>query len=151
MWKNKTVSVVLTSYRERHSIKEIIDGFFDTGVVDEVVVVDNNAEEGSVEEIKKTREIEAIVHIYSSYNNTIAHVTDMSGRTITKVSGGMVTKHSRLKANPTIAMFVAQKIAEEAKDKHGKPLQKNAIIQVLADGYTLHGKVVRPVKVKVAK
>ncbi len=41
--------------------------------------------------------------------------------------------------------------AEEAKDKHGKPLQKNAIIQVLADGYTLHGKVVRPVKVKVAK
>src|SRR3989344_6147272 len=55
MWKNKTVSVVLTSYRERHSIKEIIDGFFDTGVVDEVVVVDNNAEEGSVEEIKKTR------------------------------------------------------------------------------------------------
>lgn len=40
---------------------------------------------------------------------------------------------------------------EEAKDKHGKPLAKNTIITVLAEGYTLHGKVVRPVKVKVAK
>src|SRR3989338_2842008 len=69
------------------------------------------------EEIKKTREIEAIVHIYSSYNNTIAHVTDMSGRTITKVSGGMVTKHSRLKANPTIAMFIAKRIAEKMKEE----------------------------------
>lgn len=55
MYKGKKVSVVLTSYKERNSIKEIINGFFDTGIVDEVVVVDNNAEEGSVEEIKKTQ------------------------------------------------------------------------------------------------
>ena len=74
------------------------------------------------EEIKKTREIEAIVHIYSSYNNTIAHVTDMSGRTITKVSGGMVTKHSRLKANPTIAMFIAKRISEKMKEEKIKNL-----------------------------
>ena len=65
---------------------------------------------------KKTRDIEAIVNIYTSFNNTIAHVTDMSGRTITKVSGGMVTKHDRLKANPTIAMFIAKRISEDIKD-----------------------------------
>jgi small subunit ribosomal protein S11 len=65
---------------------------------------------------KKTRNIEAVVNIYTSFNNTIAHVTDMSGKTITKVSGGMVTKHSRLKANPTIAMFIAKRIGEEIKD-----------------------------------
>jgi small subunit ribosomal protein S11 len=61
---------------------------------------------------KKGRDIEVIVNIYTSFNNTIAHVTDMSGRTIAKVSGGQVTKHGRLKANPTIAIFIAKRIAE---------------------------------------
>jgi small subunit ribosomal protein S11 len=59
---------------------------------------------------------EAVVNIYTSFNNTIVHVTDMSGTTITKVTGGMVTKHDRLKANPTIAMFIAKRIAENIKD-----------------------------------
>lgn len=66
---------------------------------------------------KQKKEIEAIVHIYTSYNNTLAHVTDMSGRTIAKVTGGMVTKQDRLKANPTIAMFIAKRIAEKMKEE----------------------------------
>ena len=70
------------------------------------------------EDKKKKREIEAVLNIYASFNNTIAHVTDMSGRTIAKVSGGQVTKHSRLKANPTIAMFIAKRIAEKMKEFH---------------------------------
>jgi len=65
---------------------------------------------------KKKKEYEALINIYTSFNNTLAHVTDMSGRTITKVTGGMVTKHGRLKANPTIAMFIAKRISEEVKD-----------------------------------
>jgi small subunit ribosomal protein S11 len=65
---------------------------------------------------KSGKEIEAIVNIYTSFNNTIAHVTDMSGRTIAKVSGGMVTKHGRLKANPTIAIFIAKRIAENLNE-----------------------------------
>ena len=71
---------------------------------------------------KKEKEVEAVLNIYTSYNNTIAHVTDPSGRTITKVSGGMVTKHSRLKANPTIAMFIAKRISENMKEKGVKSL-----------------------------
>lgn len=55
MWRGKSVSVVLTSYRERYSIRETIDDFFATGLVDEVIVVDNNAEPGSREEVQKTR------------------------------------------------------------------------------------------------
>ena len=66
--------------------------------------------------LKKKKEIEAIMNIYTSFNNTIVHVTDMSGQTITRVTGGMVTKHSRLKANPTIAMFIAKKIGENLKE-----------------------------------
>jgi len=67
-------------------------------------------------EIKKKRDIEAIVNIYTSFNNTIVHVTDMSGKTLAKVTGGMVTKHGRLKANPTIAMFIAKRISENLKE-----------------------------------
>ena len=62
------------------------------------------------------KSFEAVVNIYTSFNNTIVHITDMSGKTITKVTGGMVTKHSRLKANPTIAMFIAKRISENIKD-----------------------------------
>ena len=71
---------------------------------------------------KKEKDVEAVLNIYTSFNNTIAHVTDASGRTVTKVSGGMVTKHSRLKANPTIAMFIAKRISENMKDKGIKSL-----------------------------
>ena len=43
MFNDKAVSVVLMTYAERDSIRAVIEGFFATGVVDEVVVVDNNA------------------------------------------------------------------------------------------------------------
>jgi small subunit ribosomal protein S11 len=65
---------------------------------------------------RKSQDQGGIAHIYSSGNNTIIHITDLAGNTISRVSGGMVTKHSRLKANPTIAMFVAKKASERAKD-----------------------------------
>jgi len=65
---------------------------------------------------KKKKEIEGIAHIFTSYNNTIVHITDLSGKTIARISGGMITKHDRLKANPTVAMFVAKRAAEIAKD-----------------------------------
>ena len=54
MWKQKTVSVVLMTYAERDSIRAVIDGFFATGCVDEVLVVDNNAEPGTREEVART-------------------------------------------------------------------------------------------------
>jgi glycosyltransferase involved in cell wall biosynthesis len=42
------------TYAERDSIRSVIDGFFATGVVDEVLVVNNNAQDGTVEEVEKT-------------------------------------------------------------------------------------------------
>lgn len=66
--------------------------------------------------MNKEREIIGIAHIYTSFNNTIIHITDLAGRTISRISGGEVTKQDRLKANPTIAMFVAKRAAEQAKD-----------------------------------
>ncbi|MCH8945584.1 MAG: 30S ribosomal protein S11 [Nanoarchaeota archaeon] len=69
---------------------------------------------------KQSKDIEAILNIYTSFNNTLVHVTDMSGKTLSKVTGGMITKHDRLKANPTIAMFIAKRIAENIKDLNVK-------------------------------
>jgi len=73
-------------------------------------------------EKKSGKEVEAILNVYTSFNNTIAHVTDMSGKTICKVTGGMVTKHGRLKANPTIAIFIAKRISETLKEVNATSL-----------------------------
>ena len=54
MWHDRTVSVVLMTYAEKDSIRGTIEGFFATGVVDEVLVVDNNAEPGTHEQVAKT-------------------------------------------------------------------------------------------------
>lgn len=54
MWNGKTVSVVLMTYAERDSIRGVIEGFVATGLVDEVLVIDNNAQAGTEEEVRKT-------------------------------------------------------------------------------------------------
>jgi small subunit ribosomal protein S11 len=81
---------------------------------------------GLSEEKKETKKIErekeAILNIYTSFNNTLAHITDMSGKTLCKVTGGMVTKHGRLKANPTIAIFIAKRIEEKLEELKIKTL-----------------------------
>jgi glycosyltransferase involved in cell wall biosynthesis len=55
MWNGHDVSVVLMTYAERDSIRDVIDRFFATGVVDEVLVVDNNAQPGTREEVEHTQ------------------------------------------------------------------------------------------------
>jgi glycosyltransferase involved in cell wall biosynthesis len=55
MWHGRLVSVILPTYNERESIRRSIEEFFETGVVDEVVVVNNNAAQGTSEEVAKTR------------------------------------------------------------------------------------------------
>jgi glycosyltransferase involved in cell wall biosynthesis len=54
MWNGKEVSVVLMTYHERDSIRSVIEGFYATGLVDEVLVVDNNAQAGTADEVRKT-------------------------------------------------------------------------------------------------
>src|SRR3989338_6105762 len=59
-----------------------------------------------------------LAHIYSSYNNTIIHITDITGsETISKGTGGMVVKSHRLESSPSAAMAAAKIAAENAKEK----------------------------------
>lgn len=55
MWKGKTTSVVFSTYNEKDSIRQSINDFFATGLVDEVIVVNNNAATGTDEEVRKTK------------------------------------------------------------------------------------------------
>jgi len=89
------------------------------GKVEETKVAENTKERPIEKKETKTErkeDVAGIAYIYSSYNNTLVHITDLAGNTISRVSGGMVTKQSRLKANPTNAIFVAKRAAERAKE-----------------------------------
>src|SRR3989344_8999484 len=55
MWNNKQISVVMPTYREKGSIRSVIADFLGTGLVDEVIVVSNNAESGTEEEVEKVK------------------------------------------------------------------------------------------------
>jgi len=56
-----------------------------------------------------------VAHIYSSHNNTIIHITDLSGaETISLSSGGQVVKADRLESSPNAAMMAAKKAAFSA-------------------------------------
>ena len=60
----------------------------------------------------------AVIHIYSSFNNTIIHMTDLTGaETIAFASGGGFVKADRLKPSPYAAMKAAQHVADVARDR----------------------------------
>jgi small subunit ribosomal protein S11 len=68
--------------------------------------------------MSKKSERWAVVHIYSSYNNTFVHITDISGaETIARASGGMFVKADRLESSPYAAMRAAAHAASIARDR----------------------------------
>ncbi|MCC6027867.1 MAG: 30S ribosomal protein S11 [Archaeoglobales archaeon] len=59
-----------------------------------------------------------IAHIYSSFNNTIITITDITGaEIIARVSGGMIVKAARDEGNPYTAMQGALRAASIALEK----------------------------------
>lgn len=59
-----------------------------------------------------------IAYIFSTKNNTIVHITDLTGSyTIARYSGGMMTDKDREEGMPFPAMLAAKKAAEEALAK----------------------------------
>ncbi|MCS7104585.1 MAG: 30S ribosomal protein S11 [Thermofilaceae archaeon] len=83
------------------------------------------SEEGSFREDQSetsrpetTKSDVGIAWIYASYNNTIIHITDLSGaETIAIVSGGMIAKADRDKPSPWAAMQAAARAARIAIEK----------------------------------
>lgn len=54
MWNGRSVSVVLPTYNEKDSIRRVIGEFEATGVVDEILVINNNAAPGTSDEVAPT-------------------------------------------------------------------------------------------------
>ena len=94
----------------------------------EDVSVEKKVETKPKEESVKTKQKESettevkekwgIVHIYSSYNNTIIHMTDLTGgETVAISSGGMHVTADRYESSPFAAMKAAKTVVESAKTK----------------------------------
>jgi len=88
------------------------------------VVVEETESEAQVEtkpqpETKKEGpEKWGIAHIYSSYNNTIIHVTDLTGaETVSISSGGIHVNADRYESSPFAAMKAANSVIEAMKTK----------------------------------
>ena len=54
MWQGQTLAVVLPTYNEKDSIARVVDEFAALGIVDEIIVVNNNAAPGTSEEVART-------------------------------------------------------------------------------------------------
>jgi glycosyltransferase involved in cell wall biosynthesis len=70
MWHGKTVAVVFPTYNEKDSIRRAILSYFATGLVDEIVVVNNNAAAGTSEEVAGTGAVE-IFESRQGYGNAL--------------------------------------------------------------------------------
>ncbi len=72
MWRNKKVSVIFPTHSERECIRSVVEDFFSSGFVDEIVVVNNNAEPGTSEEVAATQARE-VFESEPGYGNAIQH------------------------------------------------------------------------------
>jgi glycosyltransferase involved in cell wall biosynthesis len=70
MWHGRTVSVVLPTYNERDSIRQSVEEIEVLGVADEILVINNNAAEGTSDEVAKTNARE-IHEARQGYGNAI--------------------------------------------------------------------------------
>ena len=86
---------------------------------DEAPVKKEEEKEKKIEEApKKRKEKWGIAHIYSSKNNTIITITDLSGaETIARGSGGTQVKADREEGSPYAAMKLAFELGDKVKEK----------------------------------
>ena len=60
MWDGRSIAVILPTYREKATIRATIEGFAALGIVDDILVVNNNAEPGTSEEVAGTAAREVV-------------------------------------------------------------------------------------------
>lgn len=97
----------------------------------EPIVETESAPEVQTEQVEPKAKVEAksetkkeepakwgIAHIYSSYNNTIVHMTDLTGaETVAISSGGIHVNADRYESSPFAAMKAANSVVEAARTK----------------------------------
>jgi len=96
--------------------------------IEEIAVEETESDEiesESITEVKSQPETKkdgpekwGIAHIYSSYNNTIIHMTDLTGaETVSISSGGVHVNADRYESSPFAAMKAANAVVDVARTK----------------------------------
>ena len=76
------------------------------------------SQETATQTKKEGKEKWGIAHIYSSYNNTIVHITDVTGaETVAISSGGQHVTADRYESSPFAAMKASNAVIEVAKTR----------------------------------
>ena len=87
---------------------------------EEVVEATEEVVEAKPQQPTKAKAVDkwGIAHIFSSYNNTIIHITDLTGaETVSISSGGHHVNADRYESSPFAAMKAANVVTESAKIK----------------------------------
>lgn len=67
---------------------------------------------------RRSDDLWGVLHLYSSKNNTILHVTDVTGaETVTIQSGGMIVKSDREEGSPYASMQAAIRVSDALKER----------------------------------
>lgn len=70
MYHNKTVSVIFPAYNEENYIRAAVEDFFSNGVVDEIVVVNNNSKDRTDAEARQTA-ARVVLETKQGYGNAL--------------------------------------------------------------------------------
>ena len=124
--ETEAVEEVKTEAVETEAVEEVKTEAVETEAVEEVKTeAVEEVKTEAVEEVKPQPETKkegpekwGIAHIYSSYNNTIIHMTDLTGaETVSISSGGVHVNADRYESSPFAAMKAANAVVDAAKTK----------------------------------
>ena len=103
---------------ESKDAETVIESKESETVVESETVTESIKSEPQLETKKDEPEKWGIAHIFSSYNNTIIHMTDLTGgETVSISSGGIHVNADRYESSPFAAMKAANAVVESARTK----------------------------------
>ena len=71
MWEGKSITLVLPAYNEENNILEAVEDFFSTGVLDEILVVDNNSQDRTAELVRTSSKARLISETRQGYGSAL--------------------------------------------------------------------------------
>jgi glycosyltransferase involved in cell wall biosynthesis len=71
MWKGKSITLVLPAYNEENNILEAVEDFFSTGVLDEILVIDNNSQDRTAELVRTFSKARLVSETRQGYGSAL--------------------------------------------------------------------------------
>ncbi len=119
MWYTLSETETVTEEKVKESVSETSSETVENTVSksSEKAASETN-EEAATQTKKEGKEKWGIAHIYSSYNNTIVHITDVTGaETIAISSGGHHVTADRYESSPFAAMKASNAVVDVARTR----------------------------------